>query len=157
MSQALALHACSRDRSRPAAVRLAALQRALVLLISADESEPSPTRLSTLARVAQEHGSRALAVHALQALSNSIERATDLAPGGPFLPACERFDGLSTDGRFRDWMLAAALEAFETHASFSSYYTGPAALPRLEWIHRLGWASEEMTRRLTLVRARASR
>lgn len=154
MFEALALHACSHDRSQLAAVRLAAIRRSLRLLIAACDAEPLPPRLSTLARVAREYGSRSLAVQSLQLLFNAIDRDPGWHLHGPFLPACERFDDIPTKGRPRDWMLASALEAFETQASFSSYFTGAAARHRLELIHRLGWASDEMACRLGLVRAR---
>ena len=154
MFEALALHACSQDRSQPAAVRLGAIRRSLRLLTTASEAEPSPTRLSTLARVARGYGSRSLAVQALQLLFSANDRNPGWQPRGLFLPACERFDTIPPAGRPREWMLASALEAFETQSSFSSYFTGAAARPRLELIHRLGWAGDEMACRLALVRER---
>ena len=154
MFEALALHARSQDRSVPAGVRLGAMRRSLGLLTTACGAKASPSRLSTLARVADGYGSRSLAVQALQLLFSAVERDAGWQLDGPFLPACERFDHIPPAGRPREWLLASALEAFETRASFSSYYTGPAARPRLELIERLGWASDEMTRRLALLRER---
>lgn len=154
MVDILALYACSHDRSQPAAVRLGAMERALRLLLAACQAQPSPARLSTLARVAREHGSRYLAVQVIQQLLSAIDQDADLQFRSPFLPPCERFDGIPPEGRPREWLLASALEAFEKQSSFSSYYTGASARPRLELIQRLGWAGGEMTRRLELVHAR---
>ena len=154
MVDVLALYACSHDRSQPASVRLSALGRALRLLADACTAQTSPAGLSTVARLAHDHGSRSLAVQSLQRLLSAIDQDAGLQLRRPFLPPCERFDGIPPEGRAREWLLAAALEAFETQSSFSSYYTGPAARPRLELLERLGWASDEMTRRLELIRAR---
>lgn len=154
MVDVLALYACSHDRSQPAAVRLGAMGRALRLLLDACKVQPSPAMLSTLARLAHEHGSRSLAVQTLQRLLSAIDQDPGLQLRRPFLPPCERFDGIPPEGRVREWLLAASLEAFEARSAFSSYFTGPAARPRLELIGRLGWAGDEMTRRLELIRAR---
>jgi hypothetical protein len=50
--------------------------------------------------------------------------------------------------------VAAALEEFELAQAYSSYYSPSASLPRLKGIAALGFASDEMARRLELVQAR---
>ncbi len=51
-----------------------------------------------------------------------------------------------------DWVQGAVLEQLERRERFSSFYVGPRALGRLEFIHALGFGSPEMERRLELVR-----
>jgi hypothetical protein len=53
-----------------------------------------------------------------------------------------------------NWLGAAALQEQERLATFSSFYAGEASRERLEMIASLGFASEEMTRRLGLLNRR---
>ena len=71
----------------------------------------------------------------------------------PFLPMSARFEQLDPGERLADWLLASALEQQEKLAAFSSFYAPPEqSLARLELIEKLGFGSEEMGRRLALVR-----
>ena len=56
-----------------------------------------------------------------------------------------------------NWVFAAVLEALERLSGYSSFFTGPSALQRLELIQQLGFASPEMQRRLSLVKQRLGR
>ena len=74
--------------------------------------------------------------------------------GEPFLAPGKRFDTIAPRADLKDWFRASVLEEFERISSFSSFFTGETALERLETIASLGYASEEMSRRLQLVRIR---
>jgi len=154
VAEALSHHAISRNSSIPLITRVQSLEHSFHRLKSLCERDPSHMRLASLARVAREFGQRATAVAALQQLLDGIVKTNRLALGEPFLPPGERFDQLPTGSSPGDWILAAILEAFECLGSYSSYYTGTAALRRLEKIRDLGFGSAEMGRRLTLVQER---
>jgi hypothetical protein len=53
-----------------------------------------------------------------------------------------------------NWLGAAALQEQERLETFSSIYSGEASRERLEMIASLGFASDEMTRRLGLLNRR---
>lgn len=111
-------------------------------------------RLASLARVARDFGNRACAVEALQRLLDGIISRNTLAFNEPFLAPVDRFDLIPVGPSISNWMLAAVLEAIERLGSYSSYYTGTSALPRLKRIRDLGFGSAEMDRRLSLVQRR---
>jgi FkbM family methyltransferase len=154
---ALALHAQSRDPARSAAARLAALQRSLSLLQEASRQPNAYLRLASLARVAAELGERKLAYGALVQLCDTLQRGRSLGPAEPFLAPSERFDSLEPGGAVGNWVLAAAMEACERLGAHSSFFTGDASLVALKAMQGLGFASDEMTRRLQLVQRRQSR
>jgi len=151
---ALAAHARSRDPVADIEQRFAALEESLSRLRALCARQPSCMRLAALARVARDHGARSLSVLALRHVTERLvnERSVDSAE--PFLSPEPRFDGQAPEDRTADWALAACLEAFERLASFSSFYTGRRAEPRLSLIRSLGFGSAEMARRLELTRLR---
>ena len=153
--EALRLYAVSRDASASAAVRFGSLQTSLRLLEAASKRSPSYLlRLASLARVAQDHGSRSVAVSALQQLCTDILQDQTLNPSEPFLMPLARFDGMPGGSPIGNWVLAGALEAWELLGSFSSLYAGESSRQRLEIIAVLGFGSAEMQRRLRLLEAR---
>jgi SAM-dependent methyltransferase len=60
-------------------------------------------------------------------------------------------DGLDPAGREPEWLLAVALTTMELTGTYSGYFSGLSALPRLERIRDLGYVSPEIGRRLDLV------
>jgi hypothetical protein len=69
-------------------------------------------------------------------------------------PRGARFDTIVPRADLKDWFRASVLEECERISSFSSFFTGDTTLERLETIASLGYGSEEMSRRLQLVRLR---
>jgi hypothetical protein len=153
VEEALSLYAASREASRPAAERFAALDAGFVRLQALCAGEPAYLRLSSLARVARDYGARQVAAQALARLGESI-RLGKADPGEPFLAPGQRFDSVPPRDAPGNWMVAATLEEFERAASYSSFYTGLAARSRLELIRELGYGSAEMQRRLGLLQRR---
>jgi Arc/MetJ family transcription regulator len=111
-------------------------------------------RLGSLARVARAFGARAKAVASLDQLVRAAGTRGSFDPSEPFLAPCERFEGVSPSAGIQDWLLAAALEEFELASTYSSYYSASTSAIRLSKIASLGLGSEEMSRRLELVRGR---
>lgn len=151
---ALGLYLMSRDEALPITDRFAALEPSFRILLGACKSDPAYLRLSSLARVAREYGARAIAVDALAQLCEIVFKRREVNPVEPFLAPGQRFDAISPSGKFGNWIGAAALEEFERTQYFSSYYSGRSGLTRLEAIRDLGFASEEMKRRLALTQER---
>ena len=157
VASALALHALSRDMTQPVAVRFAALDMGITRLNALCSPQPAYLRLASLARMAREHGARALAMNALSHLSNNIIASKRIEAEEPFLAPDARFDTLACGDVIGNWVLAGVLEALERVSGFSSYYAGASGLPRLEMIAELGFGSAEMERRLRMVRTRFKR
>jgi hypothetical protein len=119
------------------------------------ERQASHLRLASLARVARDYDSRAIAVNALGQLANTALQQNRVDPDEPFLTPSDRFDLIPPAVmQVGNWVLAAVLEELERLCAFSSFYTGPSALQRLELIQNLGFDRDEMKRRLHLVRTR---
>jgi len=150
VEKALFLHALSRDRSLGPVERFVALEASFEKLEELCASDAPYLRLSSFARAAREYGARALAVDALARLNNSIARNNRVDPGEPFLAPGERFDSVLPRNVIGDWALAAVLEEFERLGSFSSFYSGRSARPRLEAIRNLRFGGAEMERRGSL-------
>ena len=127
------------------------LDRSYVRLRHAVAAVPSFPRLQSLARVAFELGLRAEAVQTLNTLTDMF-MAGRSELNEPFLAVSERFDRITPGATaIRRWCLAAILEQREKLRAFSSYYTGRSGLPALKLARRLGFADDELERRLALV------
>jgi hypothetical protein len=153
--QALQLYSLGCDGNLAARERFAALNASLKLLKSLCQGPAEYLRLSSLARVAAELGERQLAVNALRQLAVEISQHQRADPSEPFLVPGARFETVTPrDGAIGNWMFAAVLEELELLDSYSSFYSGLSSLQRLELIDKLGYGTEEMARRLCLVRER---
>jgi protein O-GlcNAc transferase len=152
--EALTCYAISRDTNLNALERFSALERSLQSLVDLCKREPRYARLASLARVARDFGARTVAVTALQQLFDQLSKPEGLDPGEPFLAPGARFDTIRPRADIQDWLRACVLEELERLSAFSSFFTGNATRKQLERIASLGYASEEMQRRLLLVRTR---
>lgn len=150
-------YALSRDTSLRKGERFAALEASYQGFMRVCGGRPPSLRLSSLARVALDYGTRSVAVSALDGLCNMIfKQVGQVSTSEPFLAPGARFDSISPGSRqaVLGWITAAAFEELERNQHFSSYFTGKGALRRLEMIRDLGFGSEEMKRRLALVQRR---
>ena len=157
VEQALALHAMASDAELSSAWRYHALRQSLSTLLQVCRAAPAFARLLSLARVARAFGARALATNALNAVAVGGAQNQPFDTREPFLAASRRFDALDPRDTLGQWLLGSVLEELERNAAFSSFYTGPNAVQRLELIAQLGFGSAEMQRRLELVRKRYAR
>jgi FkbM family methyltransferase len=154
LEDALALYAFASDGRQAIADRWAALRESFGQLQSLSARDPSRLHLASFARVATDYGARSPAADALIQLWKQIKVAKELDLGEPFLPPCARFDQLAPGAVPANWATGAILEALERVAAHSSFYTALTARPRLELIEQLGFADEDMLRRLRLLRER---
>jgi FkbM family methyltransferase len=151
----LAFHAYSRDPDVLMADRFVALTVSMFMFQKACDSAPSGMRLASLARTARELGIRTVAIESLMQLTKVILQDQSIDPSEPFLAPGERFDRIPPGNEMGNWILAGVLEELEISNSWSSYYR--ASPDRLRMIRDLGFASEEMLRRLALVEERHER
>ncbi len=151
---ALACFAISQDESLDQLERFSALETALRTLAQLCHGQPTSLRFSSVARIACDYGARTIAVDALGKLFEKLSKDQAVEPDEPFLAPGKRFDEIAPRAQTLYWMLAAVLEELERLSGFTSFYTGSASRARLELIASLGYGSEEMRRRLELVRAR---
>lgn len=154
VTDALACFAISQDEDFSPLERFSALERSFLTLKSVCPRRPQYLRLASLARVARDYGARSIAAGALGQLAETLAKNGPLDPGEPFLAPGKRFDTITPRADLKDWLRASVLEEFERISSFSSFFTGQTALQRLETIASLGYGSEEMSRRLQLIRIR---
>lgn len=154
LTEALALHALAHDIGQPISLRFLALEASLDRFSACLERQPQQLHRASVARVAAELGARAVAVAALQQLFTAMQQTQPLDARQPFLAPSSRFDAMAPGEAVGNWLLAAATEELERLGSYSSFYTGESAHPRLELIHAIGLGSDEMRRRLHLVRKR---
>lgn len=151
----LAFHAYSRDPQVLMADRFVALTVSMFMFQQACDAEPSGMRLSSLARTARELGIRTVAIRALMELSRTILQDQSIDPSEPFLAPNERFDRIPPGSQMGNWILGGVLEELELSNAWSSYYRPTP--DRLGMIRDLGFASEEMLRRLAVMTERRVR
>jgi FkbM family methyltransferase len=154
VTEALACFAISRDTQLDALARYSALESSLQSLMDLCKREPRYLRLASLARVAQDYGARTVAVSALQQLFDQLSRPNAVDLSEPFLAPGARFDTIRPRADIQDWLRACVLEELERLSAFSSFFTGAKSRGRLELLATLGYESEEMRRRLALIRSR---
>jgi FkbM family methyltransferase len=154
MATPLALWSFAQDTSQGTEQRLGALIRSYQMLTELAQESWQISRFSSLARVAGALGERTAALRALGQLIPALEAGVEPSPEEPLLPPSPRFDAIAPDGRLREWLLAAALEADELLGHSSSFLTGDRARPRLERLHELGFNDEAMSRRIRLLNRR---
>jgi FkbM family methyltransferase len=152
--KAIALYQISRNQGQTPLRRATALRQSFDLFKAMVDDLPTPSRLSSLARVAQAYGARSVAVEALKSLLEFLFMIAQVDVEEPFLLPSHRFDSIPPGDSPANWLGAAALQEQERLETFSSIYSGEASRERLEMIASLGFASEEMTRRLALLNRR---
>lgn len=111
-------------------------------------------RLMTLARIALDIGQRQQAVEITQMLINEFPQDSFSLFAEPFFPVLPRFDHIDPGIHVKTWLVASLYEQFEKYHTHSSYFNGKKSLPRLDKMKTLGFFSEEMNKRLVLIKTR---
>ena len=104
--------------------------------------------------MARDLGARKIAVDSLVEIVKRVEKTRGVDIGEPFLAPGPRFDSLAPGAEISHWVIAGVLEELERLSTHSSYFVGNAARDRLVAISQLGFGSDEMRRRMTLVEER---
>lgn len=136
-----------------ASVRYNKLKQTHVDLLELCDHAPTLSRLITLSRIASEFGERGIALNALtQALSFVLKGEASLDE--PFLATSVRFESLDPQNRITNWLVASLSEQMEKLQFYSSYYSRQNNFQRLLAIRNTGFQSEEMDRRIQLIKSR---
>jgi protein O-GlcNAc transferase len=138
----------------PISNRYGALAQSYILLQGECQPGCPAGRWASLARVALACGERVRAVQALNALITELQSGKKPDLSEPFLCPDPTFDAIEPTGAIEAWLEAAGLTALERIGSFSGFYTGESAQPRLERLTNLGYVNETVQRRIALVQKR---
>ncbi len=144
----------SKSKHYTPSIRFTLLKKAyddLTILMETEETYP---RLMTLARIAFEIGQRAHAVTCLGKLINQINSVMNTDIYEPFLSVSPRYETVNPGNHPKEWLASSIFEQYEIIHAFSSYFTGKNSLQILKSLKKLGFQSEEMDRRLTLIQKR---
>jgi len=144
------------DAAAPIDRRYAALAHSLALLQDACQPGCNPGRLASLARVALASGERMRAIDAMNAFVTDLQSGRSVSLDEPFLLPDPAFEALDPTGPLDGWLEAAGLSALEQIGTYSGFYSGRSALPRLERLHELGYITDPIQRRWQLLRQRFS-
>jgi protein O-GlcNAc transferase len=117
------------------------------------QGEQSVVRLIVFSRIAFAAGERALGVEILSTVSDKCFAGIDFDIKGPLLPATEKYDNVSPEGRFKAWLISSALEQWLNKSAFSVYFAGEAALRYFSELNKLGFMDDEMKRRYQLLQS----
>jgi FkbM family methyltransferase len=120
------------------------------------QGEQSVVRLITFSRIAFAAGERALGVGLLSTVIDKYFAGIDFDIKGPLLPATEKYDNLSPEGRLKAWVISSALEQWLNKSAFSVYFAGQAALRHFSELNKLGFMDDELKRRYQLLQANSS-
>jgi len=107
LSQALNAYTIAQKIGNSPEMQYGLLNASLSLLLSMDNLQDTPSRLSTLARIASEVGNFDLAINALQLLIENIKKRFNL--NEPFLTVSQSYDEYDFENSPSNWMLAQAL------------------------------------------------
>jgi FkbM family methyltransferase len=154
VNEAMSFYALSRDSQLTGKERFVALKTSFEKLLCLCDENAGHLRLASLARIATDFGARIIAVQSLQQLCELLKQQMKPDFSEPFLLASKGFDQVAPQGDLEMWFLASILETLEHISAFSSFYSGLASQPRLEFICNLGLNREEMSRRLLLIKRR---
>ena len=145
-------YAAAHDPARGPGDRVVQLARAAVGMAQLWETEDTPWRRMTLARLLMELGSRSRAAALLGTTCEKLLAGDPGNPPEPFLPPHPRYDHMPVPDRVQPWAAAACIEAFERARAFSTYFSGTPALGLLDLFGALGLPSPQMARRRQLLR-----
>lgn len=152
--KALAAWSCSQNSDNTISTRYRALSRSHCLL--AQECQPGcpATRWASLARVALAFGKRQQAMQCVSMLLTELQGGNEAVLDEPFLCPDQQFEAVDPRGQLKAWLESAGLTAAERFSSYSGFFTGESASPRLERLMYLGFANDVIRRRVELVNKR---
>ena len=154
LREALTCWSISQDCSQPISLRYAALSRSFALLNQECLPGCPPGRWASLARVGLALGKRQEAVEAVSTMLKDLQSGGEPLLDEPFLCPDPAFESLNPAGQLGAWLESVGLAAMEQFGSFSGFFAGLSALPRLERLISLGFVNEATQRRIQLVKQR---
>jgi FkbM family methyltransferase len=152
--RALAAWEKSQDRAATLSSRCGALAQSYAVLKGQCQPGCPAGRWASLARVALACGERVQAVQALNTLITELQSGKKIDVNEPFLCPDPTFDAIEPTGTIEAWLEAAGLTALERISSFSGFYAGETAQPRLGRLTSLGYVNDTVRQRIALVQKR---
>lgn len=152
--QALVAWNISQDCNELITRRYEALVDSYALLQRECQPGCRSSRWASLVRVALYLGERQQAMEASREMLLGLQSGKEPVLDEPFLCPDPALDAVDPADQLKAWLEAAALAALEQYGSFSGFFTGTSALPRLQRLISLGFANEDKQRRLELVTKR---
>jgi len=150
----LAFYGLSRQKNRHPGSRYAALRQALEKLVALIQTDSSPPRLMTLARIYADMGLRSKALDVLAQLRGMGDNLLLTYTTEPFLAVSARFDSVDPGEDFVKWITSSILDQWELLRHYSSYFSGMASLEDMEALQKFGFCKQDIERRIELVRLR---
>lgn len=144
------------NEGKPAEQRVASLWHARAGLLELCRKSPSYSRYATLIRVLLHLGLRTEANSIMRRLAVNLPLVTHEKLSEPFTPVLKRYEDISMFHSTVEWYRSSIREAMEYANHFSSYFTGTDTVLDLEALVESGIASDEIARRLVLVKTKAS-
>ncbi len=123
-------------------------------LLSVIEEKKSFPVMATLIRVHRMLGFRADATFLFDFLIENLSLLKAEKLYIPFIPVDQKYEILYRENESLSWFISSLLEGLEKCHNFSSYLTGTKTVDSLKLLQKLGFASEEMKRRLALIEQR---
>ena len=117
------------------------------------KGEQTIERMATFSRIAFDAGERSLGVDLLRTLINKYHQTLSFDVQEPFMPACQRYDGIVPGEKIREWLLSSITEKYILKNTFSNYFAGEKSLPLFTLLESLGFMGEDMKKRQKLVMA----
>ena len=151
---ALNLYAMASSPERSMAERVACLKAASGVMETLVKDAANLPRLASLARMLNDSGRREVTVHLLNHVLGLLESGNPLSLDEPFLTLAEIYEKTDPGVKPAEWFVSMILEQRDRLRAFSSYFTGYESLPVLQEIEQSGFLSEDMERRLALLRKR---
>jgi len=138
------------DNNLSALQRFRAMETAYHQADEYAKNKKSMTSLSTYARIAHAFGHRSQAIEALQSAALIFNETRSVEVSEPVLPALSLYDKVNPGDNAAEWLLSSLLEGYEKLRHWSSYFSGDSGMQNLMAIKELGFASDEVHRRISL-------
>jgi FkbM family methyltransferase len=152
----LTMYFLSKEQHRTLTSRLKLLHRCYNEMLDLASIEPNPSRLSSLARIAQEFGM----FRSARNIIAYIRKELDSVEGNlrePFLPASNRFDRISSADNPLNWFKASILEQDIKLEANSSIFGGKDHPKKLDSLRNYHYYGAEIERRWQLVQVNLGR
>jgi Flp pilus assembly protein TadD len=151
---ALNLFAMAKSGQGTAAERYARLQGADTVLNALLLEHPNLPRLVSMCRIMNDLGKRELAVVILNQICDLLDAGMEWALDEPMLALGATDAAWPDAGADRKWVLAMILAQRENWRAFSTCFTAQESLPVLLEVRALGYAGDEVERKIGMIEAR---
>ena len=151
---ALNLFAMAKSERIPNSQRYSCLQSAGDIMATLLQEHANIPRLLTGCRVLTDLGKREEALSLLNRILGLLDSGETLPLDEPFLALTDTHALMDPGNRLPEWLVSMTLQQREWLGAFSSFFTDHESLPILKEIQSSGFGSEEVDRRIMLIKNR---